>query len=268
MTVWLVQLVFDCADPDEVARFWGRALEYRNDLAHASAEEIAAFRRQHPQFEGRGRVDDRQLRRPPVYIQRVSEPKQGRERVRLEVAVPPGGRAAAVNELRSLGATGQDELRDVEGNEFSVVEEKGLTERRLRSVVFDALDPDRLLRFWSEATGYPPSEGRCDPPAEGPSWGDGAFLVEGRRYLHVTGMEAEPATGGRLFDLTPGLAFLAADSPKARKNRLHLDLNSTDAESDRRRLVRLGATVLRWDTDHVMADPEGNEFCLSPSRVA
>jgi Glyoxalase-like domain len=31
----------------------------------------------------------------------------------------------------------------------------------------------------------------------------------------------------------------------------------------RERLVRLGATVVRWDTEHVMLDPEGNEFCLS-----
>lgn len=48
MTIWSVQLVFDCADPDAVARFWGRALEYRNDLPWASDEEIAAFREAYP----------------------------------------------------------------------------------------------------------------------------------------------------------------------------------------------------------------------------
>ena len=65
------------------------------------------------------------------------------------------------------------------------------------------------------------------------------------------------------FDLTPGLRFEPTDEPKVGKNRIHVDLNSTDVATDRSRLERLGATVLRWDSDHVLADPEGNEFCLS-----
>ena len=80
-------------------------------------------------------------------------------------------------------------------------------------------------------------------------------------------MEAEPDTQ-HLFDLTPGLAFVPSREAKVRKNRIHLDLNSSDHNNDRERLTDLGASVLRWDTDHVMADPEGNEFCLSPSRPA
>lgn len=106
-----------------------------------------------------------------------------------------------------------DDLADVEGNEFSVTEDATLSERRLRSVVLDCLDPDRMLCFWSQATGYPATNGRCDPGGSGLTFDGGAFVFQGSRYLHVTGMEARPA-GPELFDLTPGLAFVATDEPK------------------------------------------------------
>jgi len=266
--IWLVQLVFDCADPDAIPRFWGRALEYRHDLAYASEDEVAAFRAAYPQFEGRGRIDDRELRRPPVYVQRVPEPKRSRNRLRLELGVAVGQKGPVVEELIALGARPGDtpgELQDVEGNELSVVEDPATAERRLRSVVFDCLDSERMLEFWSAATGFHASEGRCDPGDIELVHDGGVFSVSGRRFLHITGMEATP-TRPVLFDLSPGLAFVTTERPKDRKNRIHLDLNSTDAETDRERLTALGATVLRWDTDHVLADPEGNEFCLSPSR--
>jgi hypothetical protein len=80
--IWLVQLVFDCADPDAIMQFWGQAIEYRNPRIGVSASEMAAFRAAYPQFDGRGRVNDNDLRRPPVYIQRVPEAKVGRNRVR------------------------------------------------------------------------------------------------------------------------------------------------------------------------------------------
>ena len=56
---------------------------------------------------------------------------------------------------------------------------------------------------------------------------------------------------------------MKTDEPKRTKNRLHIDLWTNDAESHRDRLLKLGATVQRWDTDHVLLDPEGNEFCVS-----
>jgi catechol 2,3-dioxygenase-like lactoylglutathione lyase family enzyme len=275
--IWLVQLVFDCRDPDAIIRFWGRALQYRHDLSHASDQEIAEFRAAYPQFDGHGRIDDKELRRPPVYIQRVPEDKDGSNRLQLEVAVPPGSSSAAKADLLSLGATVRGEqldgeqlegeqLADVEGNEFSLLEAGELTQRKLASVVFDCLDPDRMTGFWSAATGFVPGERRCDPVDIGLEFRDGAFVLDGRRYLHVTGSGAAPASG-RLFDLSPGLAFRRTDQPKRTKNRLHLDLTSTDADADRERLLGLGASVLQWDSEHVMADPEGNEFCLSPSRI-
>ncbi len=266
--IWLVQLVFDCRNPDPIARFWGRALQYRNDFCYASDEEIASFRAANPQFEGRGRIDDRELRRPPVYIQRVPEPKSGPNRLRPEVAVQPGSSTAVTEELLGLGATSRGgQLTDVEGNEFGLREAAELTERKLATVVFGCLDPDRMAQFWSAATGFMPGERRCDPVDIGLAHRDGVFVLDSRRYLHVTGIDAAPASG-RLFDLSPGLGFRPTDQPKLNKNRLHLDVCSTDAQADRDRLIGLGASVLRWDSEHVMADPEGNEFCLSPSRVA
>jgi predicted enzyme related to lactoylglutathione lyase len=64
------------------------------------------------------------------------------------------------------------------------------------------------------------------------------------------------------------------DGPKTAKNRLHLDLNATDRDQDAEleRLLALGArpTDVGQGPDVswvVLADPEGNEFCLLRSRV-
>jgi hypothetical protein len=260
--IWLLQLVFDCADPDAVMQFWGRALEYRNPLIGMSEAELGAFRAANPQFDGRGRIDDRDLRRMPVYIQRVPEPKTGRNRVRPEIGAPDV--TATRDRLLDLGAEQQADgtLLDVEGNELTVTA-SGTPDVRLRSIVIDALDPERLLTFWSAATGYRIDDAhqRCDPPPLDRSWIGDHFEVGGQRLLHITGAGADP--GPAPYDLAPGLRFVPTDEPKVRKNRIHVDLNSTDLQADRARLERLGATVLRWDTDHVLADPEGNEFCLS-----
>jgi len=254
--IWLVQLVFDVADPDAITRFWGRALEYRNPLVWSSEEEVAAFRREHPQFDGRGRIDDADLRRPPVYLQRVPEPKAGRNRVRPELAAADP--AALEARLRELGATPGDHpgaWADVEGNELTVVEAPG--EVRLRSIVVDAVDPERQQAFWQGAIG--------DLAAVERTWHGTHFEADGAGPLrHICGAGAEP--GPAPFDLTPDLRFEPTDTPKTAKNRLHVDLNSTDVEADRDRLVGLGATVLQWDTDQVLADPEGNELCLSGMR--
>lgn len=261
--IWLIQLVFDCRDPDAVMQFWGQSLGYRNPMIGASAAEIAAFRRDFPQFEGRGRVDDNDLRRMPIYIQRVPEPKDGRNRVRLEVASPDPDRER--ERLVGLGArsdAGSGDLSDIEGNEFTIVQAAD-EDASLHSVVIDATDPDRLLHFWASATGYQidRDELRCSPTVADLHWRGDHFELAGQRLLHICGAGAD--VGPAPFDLVPGLEFSPTDQPKHVKNRLHVDLNSTDVNADRDRLTDLGATVIRWDTDHVLADPEGNEFCLS-----
>ncbi len=56
--------------------------------------------------------------------------------------------------------------------------------------------------------------------------------------------------------------FNAVPEHKIVKNRLHLDLDADDVAGELTRLLGLGATVIADGEDMVLADPEGNEFCL------
>ena len=252
MTVLTVQLVFDAADPDEIMRFWGRAAGYDNELVTMQPDELREWRKGFPQFDGRGRIDDNAGRRIPIYIQKVPEPKTGRNRVRPELAVED---FTELGRLCRIDPT--DELTDVEGNELTAVTGE---QPHIRTIVFDAIDPDRQLAFWSAATGYIPSGSRCDPPPDARRWDDGVLVVDGRRTVRHPLYPDVP--DGPAFGLAPGLAFVATDEPKRTKNRLHIDLWTDDHEATRDRLIKLGASVQRWDSDHVMLDPEGNEFCV------
>ena len=69
------------------------------------------------------------------------------------------------------------------------------------------------------------------------------------------------------------LALQKVAERKQGKNRMHMDIPSTDLEADRARLLRLGAVELQRHTQAgyhwvVFADPEGNEFCLDGGVVA
>ena len=68
----------------------------------------------------------------------------------------------------------------------------------------------------------------------------------------------------------PGLLFVPVPEAKSGKNRLHLDLRPEDQEAEVARLVALGATHADvgqgCQTWVVLADPEGNEFCVLGSR--
>lgn len=69
-------------------------------------------------------------------------------------------------------------------------------------------------------------------------------------------------------DAGPGLMFIQVPEGKTAKNRMHLDLAATDRGAEVERLVALGAEHL-YDKDEwghqwtTLADPEGNEFCVS-----
>ncbi|MFC8824837.1 VOC family protein [Streptomyces sp. NPDC057137] len=146
-------------------------------------------------------------------------------------------------------------------------------------ITFDAHDPAALSTFWRDVLGYvhpgPPGvdlpEG-ADPLA---AWGD--FLArigvpEGERNTK-SALEDPDGQGPRLF-------FQQVPEDKVAKNRVHLDVRAAPGlageermaalETECDRLVALGATRLRRDEPApplstgyiVMADPEGNEFCL------
>ncbi|MDQ1533924.1 MAG: hypothetical protein QOF28_1685 [Actinomycetota bacterium] len=114
------------------------------------------------------------------------------------------------------------------------------TGSRLVSLVFDANDPRRLARFWAEALRWKVDE--TDDEI-------GLAPTDGTRF-------------GILFEPVP--------EPKVGRNRIHLDLTTTsdeDQQESAARLVELGGRHIdvgqRPDERHiVLADPEGNEFCL------
>jgi len=112
----------------------------------------------------------------------------------------------------------------------------------------DAVDPQRLALFWESALGWQRSSD--DDPDD-----DGSEV-----WLEPAPDSAE---AGRV---TP-LLLLRVPEPHVGKNRLHLDLRPDDQDVEVARLEALGAT--RSDVGQgpevtwiVLADPEGNEFCV------
>ncbi len=83
---------------------------------------------------------------------------------------------------------------------------------------------------------------------------------------HPDEFEIRPAE-----DRLPGLLFAEVPEQETAKNRLHLDFRPVDQQADVARLLTHGAThadVGQGDESRVvLADPEGNEFCvLAPRR--
>jgi predicted enzyme related to lactoylglutathione lyase len=69
----------------------------------------------------------------------------------------------------------------------------------------------------------------------------------------------------------PGIIFVPVPEPKTVKNRLHIDLNPDNQEAEVARLLGLGAKRVDVGQNDevtwvVMADPEGNEFCVLTAR--
>jgi hypothetical protein len=130
-------------------------------------------------------------------------------------------------------------------------------------ITFDCRDPAGLGAFWAAALGYPP------PDVAG--WHE--FLrSQGRREedLNDTFAIEDPEA------VRPRVFLQRVPEPKTTKNRVHLDIAAPVTDAIDRRdqidahaetLVALGASVLRRVADDagyfvVMADPEGNEFCV------
>jgi len=150
---------------------------------------------------------------------------------------------------------------------------------RTIQVTFDAHDPETLSRFWAAAMGYvnPPPPGREVAPGQDPFevWHEflGEVGVPESQWNTRSAAEDPDGDGPRLF-------FQRVPEGKAAKNRVHLDVRvapgssgderMTVLERECERLEGLGATRLGrhepappLQGGHiVMADPEGNEFCL------
>jgi hypothetical protein len=116
---------------------------------------------------------------------------------------------------------------------------------RQRNLTFDCTDPEALGLFWGEALGLE------------------VELHGGQAFVAPPGWEPDGSFGPRLL-------FQRVPEPKTSKNRLHLDLTADDMGAEVERLVGLGARQLQLVEEEgltwtVMADPEGNEFCVLQS---
>ncbi|MFD0001010.1 VOC family protein [Streptomyces sp. NPDC127178] len=125
---------------------------------------------------------------------------------------------------------------------------------RLHDLVLDCAHPAATARFWAAAL-----DGYDVAPY------DDAELAR-LRAQGISGPEDDPTVLVAPRGGGPRLWCQLVPEPKRVKNRLHLDLVSTEPEAEPGRLTALGATVQDRHEDHwVLADPEGNEFCLFPS---
>jgi hypothetical protein len=116
---------------------------------------------------------------------------------------------------------------------------------RFTELVIDAADPERMAAFWMAVLGWQPTG----------------------RYHGAVEIADRSGQG-------PSLTFVPVPDAKRGKNRLHVDVNPTgcDQEQEVERLIGLGAQ--RADIGQgadtswvVLADPEGNEFCVLRTSV-
>lgn len=217
-------LVIDAQDAQRSGRFWGSATGL-----------TAEFDDDGPDGVLRGSAPEH-----TIWINQVPEHQTVKQRVHLDL------HAAGTDELTALGGTVDTEhpgwtvMRDPEGGEFCAFEraEDQLGDYRVYEVVVDAVDPAAISAWWGEVLGLPP---RHDP-RDSWHWLDGG-----------------EASGS--VKLPWDLIFHPVPEPKTVKNRIHWDVRGRTMD-----FIDAGATLLRerddqigWD---VLADPEGNEFCV------
>lgn len=124
---------------------------------------------------------------------------------------------------------------------------------RFTELIVDAANPDQLAQFWMAVLGWQPT-GRYPQPAveiADPAHGEGGGSIGG-----------------------PSITFVPVSDEKRGKNRLHIDVNPVGCDQDAEvaRLIGLGARHVdvgqgpdkSWV---VLADPEGNEFCVLRARI-
>lgn len=118
-------------------------------------------------------------------------------------------------------------------------------------MVIDCAEPQRLADFWCEVLGYVEL-----------GW-------EGGTHLEI----GPPGSG--FGGPQPTIVFGRSVEPKRGKLPLHIDVSPTDRDQDAELERLLAAGARRVDIGqgadvswHVLADPEGNEFCLLRRRVA
>jgi predicted enzyme related to lactoylglutathione lyase len=244
MATRLVHMVIDAQDPAALAAFWATALGW--DVGFDEPAEAGVWPAGFD-YPGTGAI--------PLEFIHVPEPKAGKNRIHLDLASQSAAhQAEIVGRVRDLGAVpadfGQGDvpwvvLADPEGNEFCVLEPRPVYSDTgpVAAVVVDSAVPAGLADFWIHASGWHVVDG------------DGGIVA----------LRSPQGTG-------PYLEFLPSSDPQHGKNRVHLDVAPGQGEDHAaavEALLRAGAVLadvgqgeVSWA---VLADPEGNEFCvLSP----
>jgi hypothetical protein len=173
--------------------------------------------------------------RHTIWVNRVPETKTVKHRVHLDIY------ARDLADLEALGATVVEPrhgtrtwtiMADPEGGEFCAFPRPQVPAERLHGLVVDSADPESQARWWAMVYGVGVTEN------------DGWFTVEGVPGMPILTMD-----------------FVPVPEPKTGKNRVHWDVTVPAVAP----LAEAGATVLREPGEdagwHVLADPEGNEFC-------
>jgi len=171
-----------------------------------------------------------------IWINRVPEPKTVKHRVHLDVVARSVDDVQAARRLSDPGEFPWTVVTDPEGGEFCIFETPEVPEYRVKDLVVDAADPAAIAAWWGE--------------------------VMGGKVVHDDGYSYLDEIPGVPFD---DMDFVPVPEPKTVKNRVHWDVTLIgDATIDD--LLAQGATLLRAKDDEigwtVMADPDGNEFCV------
>jgi len=114
---------------------------------------------------------------------------------------------------------------------------------RIQCLCIDSTDPAKAAQFWQDALGWR------------------------RTWDEEDEVCLEPPAGGPEDGVVPDLLFLRVPEARTVKNRLHLDLRPKDQAAEVARLEALGARRAEVGqgpdvTWVVLADPDGNEFCV------
>ncbi|WP_045878753.1 VOC family protein [Pseudofrankia sp. DC12] len=241
MALRLVQVNFKARDDAALGRFWAAALGWGVASEGPGVTNIEPVGFQWPDPTA-----------VCVDVVTVPVPETVNYRVHLDLATTSAAHQAELAaRLQELGATpadvGQGDvpwtvLADPEGNVFCVLEPREIYRDTgpIAAVVLDCADPRALARFWGAAVGWTVHE-----------------VTDGHARLRA-------AEG-----VGPYLELLRAPGPRTWKGRVHLDVlpyPGDDQAAEVARLETLGATPadvgqgdVRWK---VLADPEGNEFCV------
>ncbi len=117
---------------------------------------------------------------------------------------------------------------------------------KIQCITIDCHNPTALAQFWAQALGWKFDEN----------------FTENEAFI-------EKKLGANNADGYPDLLFIKTPDKKSVKNRIHLDLRPENQMEEVERLEKIGATRIEVGQSSdssttwvVMADPEGNEFCV------